>query len=207
MTSPASLRPRVPSWLWVTLVVTALLAGLVLAARGVVANARADERGAVLREADAEWNVTLTAQRAAWGRELDSLRLVVAGRDSLAVVSASEARGAIAALRERLAVGPITLRETVLVAAADSAARMCTAALDDCAAFRAVATRTLAVADSAHRTDSTAARVVVFALVGARDSLHRTQRALAHAPTWRTVGTASATSASVGALLCLVFCR
>lgn len=207
MTTPGYYRPRVPGWLWVSLALTVVLAGLLFAARETVSMIQEKERTRVFAEAQASASATFAVQRAAWSQRLDSLRNVLVVRDSLAGVSAYEARGAIAALRRRLAITPITRRETVLVAYADTAIRACSAALSDCDRFRETATPALVTADSLHGADSTAFRGLTFRMTATHDSLRRITRALDRRPSWGTVGTASATSASVGALLCLIFCR
>ena len=196
MSAPAYYRPRVPFWLWLAVLVAALLAVVVFAARGAVGSLRAQERRRVYAEAQAWASQITPTERAAWRRQADSLRAVVTGRDTVLVTR----------LR--------TVRDTAWLPADTSpAVRLvaCRAALDsladDCDAFRVSAVAALAVADTVHRADSVTGRALLFATVAARDSLRTAQRQRDRAPTWRTVGSVGVVSMSAGALLCLVFCR
>lgn len=167
-----------------------------------VAHARAAESAFVLS--------LNTLAIGAWRRERDSLRVVVATRDSALTVSRELAQAARARLRYALAHPDSTPPETLRVRA-DAVVNACTVESDDCALFRTHATRLLVVADSQHVADSLALRSAASVAVSLRDTLDTRTALLAHSVSrtalWQNRAQWGAYGTLLGLLTCLVFCE
>lgn len=182
-------------------------AGLVFAAWKTVTAIREIGRQSAFADART-WSSSLDSlRRATARRQLDSMRLVVRALDSSARATSAEARGAITALRAQLATKPVTLRETILVAAAEKVATSCTIALNDCQRFRDSTTIALAKADTAARSADSTARALILRGAAASDTARQLRDRNTRAPSWGTVAKGTGAGALTGALLCLFFCR
>lgn len=182
-------------------------AGLVFAAWKTVTAIRDSGRQSAFADART-WSSGLDSlRRAATRRQLDSMRLVVRALDSSARATSAEARGAISALRTQLAVKPVTLRETILVAAAEQAANSCTVALNSCEQFRDSATIALAKADSTIAGADSTQRALILRGAAASDSVKQLVDRVARSPSWGTVAKGTGAGAAVATLLCFFFCR
>lgn len=133
---------------WGVAIAAALLLGLWLAGRATVRAIQERERTAVLAEGDALLRVAL-AQGDSLRRQVDSLRIEAAHRDTVLVHTIERARS------EAAQPVPPASDTAALVAAV----RSCRATLDtlvtDCDAFRATANAALAAAQEQHAADST----------------------------------------------------
>lgn len=173
------------------LVVFAVLLSAVLGVRTLVEAARVDARARVVRDMATTTQALLTGLSRTWARERDSLRVLVAQRDTVLVTRVARVR----------TVDTLTLTDTIVVR---DALTQCAALAQTCDAFRATATAALAVADSQHVADSV--RIVATATRGAvlvtavTDSLRVAERRISRRPTWKAMVASVATAVSVGFL-------
>ena len=189
-------RPRVPSWLWVTLLITAGLFAVVVLGRATVASIKDGERQRVYNEAHKWASATVVVQRERFAKERDSLRKETGKLDTL--------------LKVRIK----TVHDTSWLPADPSPVvrlAACRVQLDtlatECEAFRATATATMAADDSLKKADSLRIAGLIMAKVADKDSLRRFEKALENKPSWSTVAKGTGAGAAVGALLCLIYCR
>lgn len=173
------------------LTLLALVAAAVVSWRDAIREA---ERTRVLAEADGVARGLLSAQRATWQRERDSLIAATGRRDTV--------------LRTRLQV----VRDTQWLPADTSpAVRLfaCRAQLDTlataCAAYRDTATAALDAADRLHAADTAALGRAAVAVVAVRDTLRNERQAAARKPGWRgvVIGAASAAAAALATVFWL----
>ncbi len=199
-------RPRVPSWLVISLLITAGLVALVYAARETVTWIRDDTRAKLAEEASAFTRGQLAIQRAALSHRFDSLRTELVQRDSLAAAADARARAALARLAHTIVEHHDSIPAAVQTDVA-AVVNACTAVTDDCATYREKTARALTISDSVHVADSTHVAALTMVAAVARDSTRTITAQLAHRPTWGTTAKAGGAGVVVGALLCVFFCR
>jgi len=167
-------------FVWGLAIAFALLGALWLAGRATVRAIQERERTAVLAEGDTLLRLAL-AQGNALKREVDSLRIEAARRDTVLVHTIERVR------TETAKPIPPGTDTTALIAAV----RSCRATLDtlatDCEAFRAVATTALAKADTAKRADSSVIAALSLSLAAVRRADSAKAASLTRRSTWRTV--------------------
>lgn len=188
-------RPRVPSWLWVTLLITAGLFAVVVLGRATVNSIKDGERQRVYREAHQWASATVVAQRERFAKERDSLRKETGRVDTL--------------LKVRLK----TIRDTTWLPADTSPAvrlAACRVQLDtlatECEAFRATATATMAADDSLRKADSLRIAGLIMGKVADKDSIRTLTIDAKKGPTWTTVGKGVLGGAITGAIICAIKC-
>lgn len=188
-------RPRVPAWLWVTLLITAALFAVVVLGRATVDAIKDGERQRVYREAHQWASATVVAQRERFAKERDSLRKETGRVDTL--------------LKVRLK----TIRDTTWLPADTSPAvrlAACRVQLDtlatECEAFRATATATMAADDSLRKADSLRIAGLIMGKVADKDSIRTLTIDAKKGPTWTTVGKGVLGGAITGAIICAIKC-
>ena len=225
MTTPAYYRSTIRDWIVAALIGFAVLAALYVAGRQVVTSIREDARAAVYAESTQWINGTRRVEVAAWQREREALRSAVVVADSQAGASSATARASIASLNHLLALRTVSavdeagrvppLASPAVVVPSDTdvtrlaadVAAQCTAALNDCATYRATTARALGVADSLQHADAAQIVTLSFVAVAARDTMRQTLTMLSRRPSWRAVGEAGGAGVVLGAVLCLLYCR
>ena len=171
-------RHSLPRLAWGVAIAAALLLGLWLAGRASVRAIQERERTAVLAEGDALLKLAL-AEGDSLRRQVDSLRIEAAHRDTVLVHTIERARGE--------AAKPIPPASDT--AALVAAVRSCRAALDtlvtDCDAFRATANAALATAQEQHAADSTRDAIRAQQLAAITRSRDAAQQQLAGRGKWQ----------------------
>lgn len=188
-------RPRVPSWLWVTLLITAGLFAVVVLGRATVASIKDGERQRVYREAHQWASATVVVQRERFSKERDSLRKETGKLDTV------------------LDVRLKTIRDTTWLPADPSPVvrlAACRVQLDslasECAAFRASALATMAADDSLRRLDSLRIAGLIMGKVADKDTIRALSIKVDKGPTWTTVGKGVLGGAITGAIICAIKC-
>lgn len=153
------LPPRV---LAITLALVVFSAGVYASTVLYMRHHDADVRLEALADVQQTVNATLTAQRATWARDRDSLAARTHHRDTIVIESIRAVRTAIAARVD-------TVRDTVHSFAIVAA---CATLATECEAFRVSAGHALALADSLHRSDSLRVLLLSTQHVASRDSVH-----------------------------------
>lgn len=188
-------RPRVPSWLWVTLLITAGLFAVVVLGRATVASIKDGERQRVYREAHQWASATVVVQRERFAKERDSLRRETGKLDTVLDVR-------IKRLRDTTWL-PADPSPVVRLAA-------CRVQLDtlatECEAFRATATATMAADDSLRKADSLRIAGLIMGKVADKDSIRTLTIDAKKGPTWTTVGKGVLGGAITGAIICAIKC-
>jgi len=184
------------AWLAGMLGTVAACAALAYGVRQYAHWSRADERQRVFAAADSLGAHSLSAARARWARERDSLAALVRQRDTVLIRSVRRVRDTTWLPRDttpavRLAACRVEL---------DTLAATCDA-------FRVTAAAALAAADSQHVVDSASRALLLVSRVADRDTIADVRRALARAPSWGTVVKTAGVAAVVAAGACFFFCR
>lgn len=188
-------RPRVPAWLWVTLLITAGLFAVVVLGRATVDSIKDGERQRVYREAHQWASATVVVQRERFAKERDSLRKETGKLDTVLDVRIKRVRDT--------AWLPTDPSPVVRLQA-------CRVQLDSlataCEAFRATATATMAADDSLKKADSLRIASLLFAKVADKDTIRRLTIDAKKGPTWTTVGKGVLGGAITGAIICAIKC-
>ena len=188
-------RPRVPSWLWVTLLITAGLFAVVVLGRATVASIKDGERQRVYNEAHKWASATVVVQRERFAKERDSLRKETGKLDTL--------------LKVRIK----TVHDTSWLPADPSPVvrlAACRVQLDslatECEQFRATALKTMAADDSLKKADSVRIATLIMGKVADKDTIRRLTIDAKKGPTWTTVGKGVLGGLITGAIICAIKC-